>query len=345
MKKLITFIAIFLLIFTVAGVFSGCSNKNSQPISDTQFALDTYCTISIYDNVPKKVLDEGFKAIKDVEEKMSVTIKGSEISQINENAGIRPVKVSADTFYVIQQAVHFSDVEKGYFDITIGPIVKLWNIGTDKARIPSPEEIKAKLPLVNYKDIILNEKNRTIMLKNKGMSIDLGGIAKGYAADKVAQVLKKEGVKHAIINLGGDVIAIGTKPAGGNWRIGIQTPFKPRGEYLGIIEVSNKAVVTSGVYERYFEKDGKLYHHILNPFTGYPADSHLYSVTIIAETSIAGDALSKIFVMGLEEGLKLAESLPRVQAVFVTDDKKVYITSGLKGNFKITDPEYVLMTK
>lgn len=229
---------------------------------------------------------------------MSVTIKDSEISQINENAGIRPVKVSADTFYVIQQAVHFSDVEKGYFDITVGPIVKLWNIGTDKARIPSPEEIKAKLPLVNYKDIILDEKNRTIMLKNKGMSIDLGGIAKGYAADKVAQVLKKEGVKHAIINLGGDVIAIGTKPAGGNWRIGIQTPFKPRGEYLGIIEVSNKAVVTSGVYERYFEKDGKLYHHILNPFTGYPADSHLYSVTIIAETSIAGDALSKFLSWG-----------------------------------------------
>ncbi|MDI3500811.1 MAG: FAD:protein transferase [Thermoanaerobacter sp.] len=345
MKKSMTFFAAFFLIFTVASIFSGCSNKNSQPISDTQFALDTYCTISIYDNVPKKVLDEGFKAIKDVEDKMSVTIKNSEVNQINENAGIRPVKVSPDTFYVIKKAVHFSDVEKGYFDITVGPIVKLWNIGTDKAKVPSPEEIKAKLPLVNYKDIILDEKNMTIMLKNKGMSIDLGGIAKGYAADKVAQVLKKEGVKHAIINLGGDVLTIGTKPDGGNWRIGIQTPFKPRGEYLGIVEVSNKTVVTSGVYERYFKKDGKLYHHILNPFTGYPVDNHLYSVTIITDTSIDGDALSKIFVIGLEEGLKLAESLPGVQAIFVTDDKKVYITSGLKGNFKVTDPEYTLMTK
>jgi len=345
MKKSITSFVIFFLIFNAAIILSGCSNKNSQSISDTQFALDTYCTITIYDKAPKKVLDDGFKAIRDVEDKMSVAIKGSEVNQINDNAGFRHVKVSSNTFYVIKKAVHFSDVEKGYFDITVGPIVKLWNIGTDKARVPSPEEIKAKLPLISYKNIILDEKNMTIMLKNKGMSIDLGGIAKGYAADKVAQVLKKEGVKHAIINLGGDVLTIGTKPDGRNWRIGIQTPFKPRGEYLGIVEVSNKAVVTSGVYERYFEKDGKLYHHILNPFTGYPADNHLYSVTIIKDTSIGGDALSKIFVMGLEEGLKLAESLPGVQAIFVTDDKKVYITSGLKGNFKITDPEYSLMTR
>ncbi|HBT48692.1 MAG: ApbE family lipoprotein [Caldanaerobacter subterraneus] len=345
MKKYMVFFPIFFLIFTTMGVLSGCSSKNLQPISDTQFALDTYCTITIYDKVPKKVLDDGFKAIKDIEEKMSVTIENSEVSEINKNAGVKPVKVSPDTFYVIKKAVHFSEVEKGYFDITVGPIVNLWNIGTDKARIPSPEEIKAKLPLVNYKDIILDEKNMTVMLKNKGMSIDLGGIAKGYAADKVAEVLKKEGVKHAIINLGGDVLTIGTKPDGSNWRIGIQTPFKPRGEYLGIVEVAEKAVVTSGVYERYFEKDGKLYHHILNPFTGYPADTHLYSVTIITDTSIDGDALAKIFVLGLDKGLKLAESLKGVEAIFVTDDKKVYITSGLRGNFKITDPEYTLMTK
>lgn len=345
MKKYMVFFPIFFLIFTTMGVLSGCSSKNLQPISDTQFALDTYCTITIYDKVPKKVLDDGFKAIKDIEEKMSVTIENSEVSEINKNAGVKPVKVSPDTFYVIKKAVHFSEVEKGYFDITVGPIVNLWNIGTDKARIPSPEEIKAKLPLVNYKNIVLDEKNMSVMLKDKGMSIDLGGIAKGYAADKVAEVLKKEGVKHAIINLGGDVLTIGTKPDGTNWRVGIQTPFKPRGEYFGIVEVAEKAVVTSGVYERYFEKDGKLYHHILNPFTGYPADNHLYSVTIITDTSIDGDALAKVFVMGLDEGLKVAENLPGVEAIFVTDDKKVYITSGLKGNFRITDPEYTLMTK
>ncbi|AAM25612.1 thiamine biosynthesis lipoprotein [Caldanaerobacter subterraneus subsp. tengcongensis MB4] len=341
MKKFIVLFSIFLLIF----IFSGCSNKNSQPISDTKFALDTYCTLTVYDKVPKKVLDDGFKAIEDIEKKMSVTIEDSEVSEINKNAGIRPVKVSPDTFYVIKKAIHFSEIEKGYFDITVGPIVNLWNIGTDKARVPSAEEIKAKLPLVNYKNIVLDEKNMTVMLKDKGMSIDLGGIAKGYAADKVAEVLKKEGVKHAIINLGGDVLTIGTKPDGTNWRVGIQTPFKPRGEYFGIVEVGEKAVVTSGIYERYFEKDGKLYHHILNPFTGYPADNHLYSVTIITDTSIDGDALAKIFVMGLDEGLKVAENLPGVEAIFVTDDKKVYITSGLKGNFRITDPEYTLMTK
>lgn len=342
MKKHTMLTALFFMAFIAAILLSGCSAKSTKPISRTQFALDTYCTISIYDPMPQKVLDDGFKSIKDIENKMSANIKSSEVSRINEYAGIKPVKVSYDTFYVIKKAVYFAGLEKGYFDVTIGPIVNLWNIGTDKARVPSPQEIKDKLPLVNYKGIVFDDKNRTIMLKNKGMSIDLGGIAKGYAADKVAETLKADGVKHAIINLGGNVLTIGTKPDGQPWRIGIQTPFKPRGDYLGIVEVSNKAVVTSGVYERYFEKNGKLYHHLLNPFTGYPADNHLYSVTIITDKSVDADALSKTFIMGLDQGMKLVESLKGVQAIFVTDDKQVYITPGLKGNFKITDPDYNL---
>lgn len=342
MKKYLLSSYIFLIPFIFIIIFSGCTTKNAEPISKTQFALDTYCTISIYDRVPEKVMEDGFNSIKDIEDRMSVNIKSSEVSKINENAGIKPVKVSYDTFYVLKKAVYYASLEKGYFDITIGPIVNLWNIGTDKARVPSPEEIKNKLPLVNYKQIIFDDKNRTIMLKNKGMSIDLGGIAKGYAADKVAKVLKTKGVKHAIINLGGNILTIGTRPDGRPWRIGIQTPFKPRGEYLGIVEVSNKAVVTSGVYERFFEKNGKLYHHLLNPFTGYPANNHLYSVTIITDKSVDADALSKTFVMGLDQGMKVIESLQGVEAVFVTDNKEVYITPGLKGNFKITDPDYRL---
>ncbi|WP_026486318.1 FAD:protein FMN transferase [Caldanaerobius polysaccharolyticus] len=342
MDKRITSTVLFFMAFIVAILLSGCSAKSTKPLSRTQFALDTYCTITIYDPMPQKVLDDGFKSIKDIENKMSANIKSSEVSRINEYAGIEPVKVSYDTLYVIKKAVYFADLEKGYFDVTIGPIVNLWNIGTDKARVPSPQEIKDKLPLVNYKGIVFDDKNRTIMLKNKGMSIDLGGIAKGYAADKAAETLKAEGVKHAIINLGGNVLTIGTKPDGHPWRIGIQTPFKPRGDYLGIVEVSNKAVVTSGVYERYFEKNGMLYHHLLNPFTGYPTDNHLYSVTIITDKSVDADALSKTFIMGLDQGMKLVKSLKGVQAIFVTDDKQVYITPGLKGSFKITDPSYNL---
>lgn len=338
------YFSIFLVLILSVNIFIvGCSKENVEPITKTAFALDTICKITIYDKASEKVLDECFAKLKDVEKKMSVDIKNSEVSNINNMAGLKYVKVSAETFKVIESGKKFSNLTQGKFDITVGPLVKLWGINTPHARVPSPVEIKSKLPLVSYKNILLNDKEKKIMLKKKGMSLDLGGIAKGYSGDVISQVLKDNGVKHAIIDLGGNVLTIGSKLDGSDWRVGVQNPLSPRGDYLGIVSVRDKAVVTSGIYERFFIKNGKRYHHILDTATGYPVDNELASVTIVTDLSMNADALAKAFCMGVKNGLSFIEKQNGVEAIFVTKDSKVYITPGLKNKFTITDQSFKLM--
>ena len=233
---------------------TGCSknSKNVEPISRTQVWLDTPCTITIYDKDSEKILDQAFNVLKDIRNKMNAHEDSSEVSAINKNAGLNSVKVSDNTFYVVKESKKYSELTQGKFDITIGSLINLWGINTENARLPSEDEIKAKLPLINYRDIILDENEKSIKLRNKDMSIDLGGIAKGFAADEVAKVLKKNGVKHAVIDLGGNILTVGTKIQGTDCNIGIQDPTMPRGDYFGIVKVSDKAVVTSGIYERFF---------------------------------------------------------------------------------------------
>lgn len=337
---------IFIIVMFMSTFVLSCSAKgikDSNPITKTAFALDTICTITIYDQSSEKVLDECFDKLKDIESKMSVDIKTSEVSMINKMAGIKPVKVSDETYYVISSGKKFSNLTGGKFDITVGPLVKLWGINTPHARIPAQSEINAALPLINYNYVILNDKEKTIMLKKKGMSLDLGGIAKGYAGDLVQQVLKDNGVKNAIIDLGGNILTVGSKVDGSDWRVGIQNPIQPRGDYLGIVSVKDKAVVTSGIYERYFIKNGKRYHHIMNTKTGYPVDNELASVSIITDVSMNADALAKAFCFGVKKGLAFIEKQKSVEAVFVTKDGKVYITPGLKNNFEVTNPDFKLM--
>lgn len=339
---MLKFAKILTVIIAISLLVTGCGTKNSEPLSKTQFIMDTYSTITIYDNSSQKLIDESFTILKDVNDMMSNTIPTSDISKVNAASGENFVKVSDDTFYVVEKALNYSKLTDGRFDITIGPIVRLWNIGTDKARVPSQDEIKEKLPLVNYKNVLLDKSNKEIMLKNKGMILDLGAIAKGFAADKLVSFLKSKGVTRAIINLGGNVYTIGSRPGGGPWKIGIQNPFSSRGDYMGIVKETGKTVVTSGVYERYFIKDGKRYHHILNPFTGYPYDNSLYSVTVVTNKSTDADALStSLFTLGLENGMKFAKE-HGIEAIFITSDKKVYITPGLKNTFTITDPSFKL---
>lgn len=340
LKKYLLFIlASIIFIFSL----SGCTKKEPEPISKEGLFLGTFCKVTIYDEASRDILEKAFNRISQIEDKMTINKTSSEVININSKAGLDYVKVSPDTFFVIKQGKYYSELSQGKFDITIGPIVKLWNIGTDKARVPSPNEIKNKLPLVDYNNILLNQKENKIMLKEKGMLIDLGAIAKGYAGDEVKRVLAENGVKHALINLGGNLVTLGSKLDNKAWKLGVQNPLDSRGEYLGTIEVSDKAIVTSGIYERYIEKDGKRYHHILSPENGYPIDNSLVSVSIIADKSIDADALSTTaFALGLENGLKLIESLKNVDAIFVTKDSDVYVTSGLKDNFKITDDKFKL---
>ena len=198
------------------------------------------------------------------------------------------------------------------------------------------------LEAVNYKDIFMNEEKSEIMLKKEGQKLDVGGIAKGYAADEVVKILKEYHIQSGLINLGGNVFAFENKPTNENWNIGIQNPFDIRGECVGVVSVSNKSVVTSGNYERYFINNGKRFHHIMNPLTGNPSENGVISATIISDYSIDGDALSTCaFVMGIEEGLKLAESIKGVDALFITENKKIYTTSGIKNELEVTSKEYL----
>jgi len=198
-----------------------------------------------------------------------------------------------------------------------------------------------KLKLVDYKDIISDKKNSTIMLGRTNQAIDLGAIAKGYTADEVKKVLLSNKISSAIINLGGNVYALGNKLDGTSWNIGIQNPLSTRGEYLGTINVTDKSIVTSGNYERFFIKDGVRYHHIFDPKNGYPADKGVISTTIVSDKSIDGDALStSTYILGLDKGLKLVESIKGVEGIFITNDKKVYVTPGLKDSFELTDKEF-----
>ncbi|MHB8034572.1 thiamine biosynthesis protein ApbE [Clostridium botulinum] len=342
----IKYVTILLLCICLPLVFVGCASKSEEPVSRETYLMGTIINIKAYGKNADKAVQSSVDKISDIENKMSLNISTSEVNKINKNAGISPVKVSKNTFDVVKASLIYSEKSKGSFDITVEPLVSIWGIGTDKARIPSKDEISTALKLINYKDVVINEKESTVMLKRKGQAIDLGAIAKGYTADELKKVLLNYNVSSAFLSLGGNVYVLGNKPDKTPWKIGVQNPLEPRGDYLGIVSVSDKSVVTSGNYERFFERNGKRYHHIFDTKTGYPAEKGLISVSIISDKSIDGDALStSVYTLGLDEGKKLIESLNNVEAVFVTKDKKVYITSGLKDTFKLTNTDFKLQNK
>ncbi|MDR0314192.1 MAG: FAD:protein FMN transferase [Treponema sp.] len=316
-------------------MLAGCSPTIA---SRTEFVLDTLCTITLYEYGKEQVYNEIFGRLREIENRMSVHRKGTELDNINAAAGLAPVKVSADVFMVIETALYYASLSGSAFDPSVGPLVSLWDIGGDP-RVPGQEEIDRVLSLVNWNDVELDRQNSTVFLKKPGMVLDLGAIAKGYAADEAAAIIRKAKIPRAIIDLGGNILLVGEKKDKSLWGVGIQNPQSDRGGYLGIVRVREKTVVTSGVYERFFWADDVLYHHIFSPFDGYPARNNFFSVTIISDRSIDADALSTaVFVMGYEKGSALVDSLEGVDAVFVFDDQSIRITSGV--DFTLTDDDY-----
>jgi thiamine biosynthesis lipoprotein len=327
-------------VLLVSFIGAGCAK--AAP-GRSEFVLGTVCSVNLYKGGTEKIYREIFARLREIEDVMSANLEDSEVEAINKQAGIRPVPVREDVLEVIEEALRYADLSGGVFDPTIGPLVKLWGIGSDNARLPSEEEIRAVLPLINWQDLVIDRGAGTAFLKRPGMSLDLGGIAKGYAADEVIRILRKTRVRGAIIDLGGNVFAYGEKEGRQPWRIGVQNPQESRGAYLGVLEVRDKTIVTSGVYERFFEDGGRRYHHILSPTHGYPVDSGLLSVTIIAGRSIDADALStSAFALGWEAGAALVESVDGADAIFVFEDRTVRGTSGAMAGFTLTDPGYRL---
>ncbi len=318
-----------------------CSGNRETPYTETYFALGTVCTITLYEKVNDFKFIEAFEVIDKIEAKMSPVISGSELDMINSNAGLRAVKVSDETFLVIKEGIRYAEIDNSGFDISIGPLVNIWGIGTENQRVPEENTIKNLLPLVGSENIVLNSEDKSVYLTKKGMSIDLGGIAKGYAADEVKKFLLERGFTKGIINLGGNVLTFGEKSPGVKWKIGVQDPSDKRGNYIGTLTTGASAVVTSGIYERFFIEDGKRYHHILDPDSGYPVDNSLLSITIISDNAISADALSTvIFSEGLEKGIKLLETFPGRDGVFITKEKKVFTTTGIRESFNLNSPEF-----
>jgi len=321
MRKLLPLLLILLL------PLSGCSRS---PITVHDFTLNTFVSVTVYRKADEAAAREALELCRSYEKVFSRTDPESELYRLNRR---EISQVSEELASVIETGLYYSQLSKGAFDITAGSITQLWDFTAQAPAVPDPAEIARQLPAVGWDGVSLT--GNTVTFTHPETVIDLGGIAKGYIADRIAEQLRQSGVPSALIDLGGNLYCLGSKPEGGTYNVGIQFPFKERDQVLGIISASEQSVVTSGVYERCFTENDILYHHILDPQTGYPAKNELVSVTIVSGASVDGDALSTAcFVLGLEEGIALIESLPDVEALFVTDDLQTHASSGMASLFR-----------
>ena len=329
MKKCVPIL--LLLVLLICGCSKSTQNSTSEPVSNTFFAMDTTMDFRIYGD--KSMLQDAQDVITDLEKKVSVTDSDSEIYKINET-GSGTLTGNADA--LMQTALDMCRRTDGALDISIYPIVKAWGFTTGNYQVPDENTIQSLLSHVDYTQIQYDESTGNVTIP-EGMTIDLGSIAKGYAGELAAQTLRDKGVTSALLNLGGNVQTIGSKPDGSSWTIGIKDPKNPDTAMMGL-SVKDQAVVTSGGYERYFEQNGKTYWHIMDPATGHPADSGLLSVTVVGDNGGICDALStSLFVMGLDKAYDLWSKSDDFEAVFVTDNGDVYITEGLKDKFSLSD--------
>jgi thiamine biosynthesis lipoprotein len=279
--------------------------------------------------------DESFRELERLEALMSVWRPGSDLVRLNEAAGRQRVAVSSEVMEALRAAREAGDLTAGAFDVTFAALADIWKFDHDQDdRIPSDEEIAKRLPLVNYRALELNPGDSTAYLSRAGMRAHLGGIGKGYAVDRVASILRSHGVTDFMIQFGGDLYVAGTR-GGRPWRLGIRDPRGPEDRSFAVIDLTDSSFSTSGDYERFFMRDGRRYHHILDPRTGRPAEGSR-SVTIVARTATLADALSTgVFVMGPAAGMDLLERLPDVDGVIVGSDNRVLVSSGLKGRLQL----------
>lgn len=320
-----------LLFFSFISILHPPSSQSSNLFKYQQVAMGTIIEITLIgddEEAANKAVLQAFQEIKRIETLMSPWLDSSDVTRINRSAGKAWLKVSPETMEVIKKAQEISELSEGGFDITIGPLTELWREARKKKIPPSIEEVKEKLGLVNFKNIETDQKGK-VFLKKKGMAIDLGGIAKGYAVDRAFELLKSLGYRNLIINAGGD-LRVGGLKNNQPWSIGIQNPRESQ-KLLARISVSDMAVVTSGDYERFFNYESKRYHHIFNPKDGFPTDD-CQSVTVLCKEGMIADALATaVFVLGLEKGYALCQKLDGVECLIVDKEGKTIISPGLKG--------------
>jgi thiamine biosynthesis lipoprotein len=324
-----------LIIIFILLIATACNNsqENNEPVKASHNGMGTITDFIVFGEQAEEGIEKAKEIMIDIEQKMSLSIDNSEVNKINSQAGIEKVEVSDDTFEVISRGLYFSELTEGSFDISIAPITELWNIGKDDQRVPSENEIKEKLSLVNYKNIVLNKEENSIFLKKEDMKIDLGGIAKGFAADKIISTFKGMGIENALVNVGGNIKVLGENPQKNRpWRVGLRHPREARGSHFTTTKLQDgDTVVTSGDYERFFINQDIRYHHIFDAKLGKPSRTDIIGVSIITDNSMDADGLStSVFVLGSQKGQKIIEDLEGVEAIIVTKELKIIMTEGAK---------------
>ncbi|MCM1566822.1 MAG: FAD:protein FMN transferase [Dehalobacter sp. 4CP] len=334
-------ILLFLLIIIGLSSWQGYEyyqrNVNYQ---ETKLFFDTEVYVEAHGWGAKKTVTEALGIMEELDSKLNKFSPHSEIYAINIHAGEQPVTVSELTFDVIEQSLKIADLSNGAFDPTIGPLAKLWKFGerdsSDKF-VPSQEQITKTIQLVDYKKVILNKEQKTVFLVKKGMSLDLGAIAKGYAVSKALETFKSRNILSGMVSAGGNIYAIGKKDGGTPWHIGIRDPLN-KGQIIGYVVLENLTIDTSGNYERFFTVDGIQYSHILDPRTGYPS-KEVSGCTVVTENPIMADALATAaFVLGPEKGLQLIEK-NNAWGLIIDTDGKMELSDKMKEMFKPETPE------
>ena len=325
-------------LYAVSSVYGSASEESA---SRTGFYFGAPCTVTLHGNEVESVYREVFALLENLDGQLNVYSEESVVAELNRNAGGRPYQVTDDVYFVVKHGVAYSQLSEGAFDITIGPVVRLWGLAGESPRVPASAELETALEAVDFQKVILLEQGKRIILEDPGMAIDLGGIAIGYAADRAAELITRKGRNHGLLNFGGGVVAIGDRPDGSSWRVAIQHPERTRGNSVGLIEVVDRSVVTTGKYERYFDEGGVRYHHILDTKTGYPVENGVVSVSIITDSSMKADALSTaVFALGPDAGLELINGFEGVEAIVIMENRKVLLTGGVGDSFILIDSGY-----
>ena len=299
--------------------------------SRSERLMGSTITVSISHQQADQILADCFSLLRSYEHRFSANDPSSELMEVNQKAGIEPVKVHSDLFSLIALGTSHSQAQGSHLNIAIGPLVQTWRIGFSDARKPDQGEIEQALTVIDSHQICLDPDQQTVFLKRKGMKIDLGALAKGFSADLLANYLRSQGIEQALIDLGGNILTLGLNPVSHRpWRIGIQNPQLPRGEHLLVLSVTDKSVVTSGTYVRHLDVDGQSFHHILDPQTGYPVETELASLTIISDRSVDGEIwTTRLFGEEPSNILNIVETLPGMDAILVYQSGRLAYTSGL----------------
>ena len=335
MKKYCLFL---LLVLTLASCKPAVRKE-----SRTVFALGTVCSIQLFTEKPQAeanaVLQSCISRLEELERHLSANAESSTLIDINKASGVSAVNVPADIYPLFERAVFFAEKTDGSFNPVIGSVVKLWNIGFENAQKPEDRDIQAALSRTGYKDVQLT--GAAVFLRKEEMKLDLGAIAKGFAADELTRIVTQAGIAHAVIDIGGTISAVGKRPDGNLWNIGIRDPRVQQGQPIISAPIEGRCISTSGSYERYFEQDGVRYHHIIDPATGYPVRNNLIAVSVFSTSATDADALSTAsFVLGYEKAVKLLAELPDTEVLFIFDDNSVRTTGDLEKNIVILNSAF-----